>query len=137
MAKKTWKEKFVTNHEPHIELIDKQFADIPAGATMFIATPTLVADYLHQTPAGANIDTKKIRQDLAAANHAEYTCPVTTGIFLRIVAEAAMEDHANGVAKNKLTPFWRAIPPKAPIRKKLSFPVEIVDQWRAEEGLPV
>ncbi|MDI6917975.1 MAG: MGMT family protein, partial [Thermoplasmatales archaeon] len=35
------------------------------------------------------------------------TCPITTGIFIRIAAEAAEEDLRSG--KKKITPYWRVI----------------------------
>ena len=35
------------------------------------------------------------------------TCPLVTGIFLRIVAEAAEEDARGG--KPEITPYWRVV----------------------------
>ncbi len=35
------------------------------------------------------------------------TCPLTTGIFLRIAAEAAGEDDGSG--KTRITPYWRVV----------------------------
>lgn len=35
---------------------------------------------------------------------ADYTCPITTGIFLRIVAEAALEE-----ARDREVPVWRVV----------------------------
>ncbi len=96
MARKTWKEKFESKSEPEIRRPENAFADITAGSTMLIATPGIIADYITSIPRGKHADVKKIRRDLAATYHAEYTCPVTTGIFLRIVAETALRGAYGG-----------------------------------------
>jgi hypothetical protein len=62
-----------------------------------------------------------MRADLSAEMGAEYTCPLTTGIFLRILAEFTHEQKQNGVPLKDLAPIWRVIRPEVPIWKKLSF----------------
>ena len=54
-------------------------------------------------------------------HNADYTCPVTTGIFLRIVAEANYEKWQQGKALEEITPFWRVIEPNSALAKKLTF----------------
>ena len=44
--KKTWTEKMNPDMEPKVKKVENDFADIPAGATMLIATPNIVADYI-------------------------------------------------------------------------------------------
>ena len=44
---------------------------------------------------------------LAKDFSADVTCPLTTGIFLRIVAEAAEENRLAG--HKRLAPYWRVI----------------------------
>lgn len=62
---------------------------------------------------------------------------MTTGIRLRIVTEAMYEKWEAGAAFDDLPPVWRAIGPKAPILKTVSFdPAFLIDR-RAAEGLPV
>jgi len=75
-----------------------------------------------------------MRVDLANSNKADCTCPLTTGIFLRIVAEAAFET-INGGNSPDTTPFWRVIEPKASIVKKLSFDGAFIQQMRDEENI--
>ena len=97
MAKnKTWLDKLNEKKEPKIKRIEKSFADIPAGSNMFIATPQLIDQYIQEIGFGKRIDSKTLRNDLALEHNAEYTCPVTTGIFLRIVAEANYEKFQQG-----------------------------------------
>ena len=114
---------------------DYDFADIPAGAKMLIATPLIVDAYVKEIPRGTFTDIKQMRKDLAAGHHAEYTCPVTTGIFLRIVAENAYEEFKKGKPLNKITPFWRALSVKSPSAKKLTFGIKFLKDQQKKEGI--
>lgn len=114
---------------------DYDFADIPAGAKMLIATPMIVDQYIRQIPKGHFTDIKQMRKDLAAEYKAQYTCPVTTGIFLRIVAENAYEEYKKGKALNKITPFWRAMSIKSPSAKKLTFGIKFLKDQQKKEGI--
>ncbi|GAB5526224.1 MAG: hypothetical protein Roseis2KO_40960 [Roseivirga sp.] len=133
---KSWEEKFNSDKPWLVKQIDKDFADIPAGAQMLIATPAIIADYLKQIPEGYSTDVKKIRTDLANEYGAEYTCPVTTGIFLRTVAEFGHEQVLAGKALSEIPPFWRAIDQKSNTMKKLSFDKSFITRQRQAEGLP-
>lgn len=133
---KSWEEKFNSDKPHQVKQIDKDFADIPAGAQMLIATPRIIADYLNQIPEGYGTDVKKIRTDLANEYGAQYTCPVTTGIFLRTVAEFAHEQIEAGKALTEVPPFWRAIDRKSNTIKKLSFDKGFIADRRLAEGLP-
>ena len=133
--RKTWAEKMNPGRQAEVKKIDKEFADIPAGSTMLIATPQIVADYIGHIPKGKTADIKQIRKNLAGEYHADCTCPVTTGIFLRIAAEAAYEEHQAGKPLKDISPFWRVINEKSPTIKKLSFPADFVIRNRKEEGI--
>jgi hypothetical protein len=119
--KKTWLDKLNETKEPKIKRIDIDFADIPAGSNMLIATPKIIDKYIQEIGVGKRIDTKTLRKDLALAHNADYTCPVTAGIFLRIVAEANYEKLQQGKHVKEITPFWRVIEPKSVLAKKLTF----------------
>ncbi|MFY0603221.1 MAG: hypothetical protein JXQ93_04680 [Flavobacteriaceae bacterium] len=135
MAKKTWLEKFNSN-KPHIvKVIDKRFADMPAGTNMFIATPKIVDAYVNHIPRGVEVDIVTMRKDLAAEYDAEKTCPVTASIFLRVASEVAFEEYQKGVSLDKITPFWRVITPKMPIAKKLTCGLDFIKEQRINEGL--
>lgn len=133
---KSWQEKFNSDKPFQLKQIEKDFADIPAGASMLIATPQIIADYLTQIPKGYSTDVKKIRTDLANEYGAEYTCPVTTGIFLRTVAEFGYEQIEAGKSANEVPPFWRAIDKRSNTIKKLSFDTDFIMKQRETEGLP-
>ena len=119
--KKSWLDKLNENKEPKIKKIDIDFADIPAGSNMFIATPKLIDQYINEIGVGKRIDLKTLRKDLPIEHNADYTCPVTTGIFLRIVAEANYEKLQQGIHLQEITPFWRVIEPNSALAKKLTF----------------
>ena len=59
-----------------------------------------------------------MRDDLAKEYNADKTCPVTTGIFLRIVAEASYEEYDNGIDLNTITPFWRIVNPNSKVGRR-------------------
>ncbi|MFI4962682.1 MAG: hypothetical protein ACHP6H_02365 [Legionellales bacterium] len=135
--RKTWQEKLHNGKVSKIEVLDKNFADIPKGATMLIATPEIVDAYIRNIPKGTHTGLQQMRKDLAAEYNAQYCCPVTSGIFLRIVAEAAYGEYMAGKPLKKITPFWRMIDGKAPVTKKLTFGVAFIKEQRAKEGLPL
>jgi hypothetical protein len=131
--RKTWQQKLNNGRQPQIETSDKDFAGIKAGQTMLIPTPGLIADYIRQVPEGRFVDSATIRKDLAIEHGAEVTCPLTTGIFLRIVAEAAYEEYLQGKPVGQLTPFWRVIDEKSPTAKKLTFGTSFLKDQREKE----
>ena len=132
--KKSWLDKLNENKEPKIKRIEIDFADIPAGSTMFIATPKLIDQYIKEIGVGKRVDIKTLRKDLALEHKADYTCPVTTGIFLRIVAEANYEKLQQGKSLEEITPFWRVIEPKSALAKKLTFGQEFLMQQIEKES---
>ena len=78
---------------------------------------------------------QQMRKDLAAEYNADYMCPITAGIFLRIAAEAAYEEYEKGRSLKSITPFWRMIDERSPAIKKLSFGKEFVLDMRQKERL--
>ena len=91
-VKRTWIEKRDCDKSLKIKTIDKKFADIPEGSKMFIATPQIIDEYVKHIPFGKSTELSTMRNDLAIEYQADKTCPVTTGIFLRIVSEASFEE---------------------------------------------
>ena len=67
---------------------------------------------------GKKVAVQTMRKDLAIENRADYTCPVTTGIFLRIVAEANFEKYQQTNSLKDITPFWRVVEPNSTLSKK-------------------
>jgi alkylated DNA nucleotide flippase Atl1 len=74
---------------------------------MLIATPRLLDKLVRKVPEGKLTTVSQIMERLAHDHFCDSTCPMTTGIFLRIVAEAAEEDAAAG--QKSITPYWRVL----------------------------
>ncbi len=132
-TKKSWLDKLNEHKEPKIKRIDIDFADIPSGSNMLIATPKIIDQYIQEIGVGKCINIKTLRKDLAIQHNADYTCPVTTGIFLRIVAEANYEKFQQGKRIEEITPFWRAIEPNSVLAKKLTCRQDFILQQIEKE----
>ena len=73
-----------------------------------------------------------MRKDLALTHQSEVNCPVTTGIFLRIVSEVSYEKIIQG-EKNP-TSFWRVFDPQSKLANKLSCGPSFVQEMRVLEA---
>jgi alkylated DNA nucleotide flippase Atl1 len=74
---------------------------------MLIPTALEVDGMIRKIPRGQVSTLAEIRKRLARWHDVDVTCPLVTGIFLRIVAEAAEEDRLAG--KSEITPYWRVV----------------------------
>lgn len=133
-SQKSWADKMEQDHSV-IKKLDKDFADMKSGSLMYISNPKTIEAYIRNIPKGKAVDLKTMRKDLALEHAAEVTCPVTTGIFLRIVAEAANEQLEQGKTISRITPFWRVIDTKMPLAKKLTFGTKLIREQRKKEKL--
>jgi len=126
---KSWQEKFDSVPSAHVSVLGKGMLGLPAGARLLISDPREIAAAIRAVPPGQTITVAELRNRLAVAHSADATCPLTTGIFLRIVAEASLESESG-------VPFWRAIDPKSPLAKKISIGSAGIQARRdAEMGL--
>ena len=132
---KSWNEKLYSEKTHKVKHLDKRFVDIPADSQRLVATPVIFDNYIKQIPKGETKSIKEMRNDLAKTYFANYTCPVTTGMFVRIVAEAAYEKYLEGWDIEEITPFWRVIDENSSIAKKLSFDYSFIREQRIKEGI--
>jgi len=84
---------------------------------MLIPCPMDVDALIRTVKRGALITQSEIRARLAEAHQADAVCPITTGIFVRLAAEAAEEDLRSG--KQRVTPYWRVIRDDGTLNDKL------------------
>lgn len=131
--KPSWNDKLRCSKAPQVKRLEKAFSGMPEGSLMLIASPEIIDAYVRGIPRGQTVTTKAMRDELADRYRAEHTCPVTTGIFLRIVAEAAWESHLAGEPLDPITPFWRIIEPDSPLAQKLACGSEFIAEQRAKE----
>ena len=113
--------------------LEKPFAGAAAGAKMLVATPEIVRDYMSAIPRGETRTVREMRADLAKKFKAQTTCPTSSGIFVRIASEAALEDFAEGKPVSKITPFWRLVDPESPAAQKLSCGPNFIEKQRKAE----
>lgn len=128
MAKSAAKKK-----EPKRVVLETRFAGIEAGSILYVATPDIVADYVRKIPPGTTRSIPRMRRDLAKKNKADATCPVSTAIFLRSVAEISLKAMAEGAQAAEVTPFWRIVEPGSPIAKRLALDEDWILGQRAME----
>ena len=131
--KKSWLEKFDAVKEAQVKRVYNSFADVPAGSRMLIPTPKIIDDYIKSIPKGVVVSVQTMRQDLALANGADFTCPLTAGIFLRIVAELAYEKHLKTKKLKGITPFWRVVDPHSNLANKLTCGKDFIIKNREGE----
>ena len=131
---KTWTQKLDDGRAPKVEPLTRPYAGAPEGAAMLVSTPREVEAYMRSVPAGETRTIAQMREDLARAHGADVTCPMSTSIFARIAAEAALEAAEQGRPAEEVTPFWRVIGPETPLAKKLSCGPAFVAKRRQAEA---
>lgn len=135
MAKKTWAEKLNNGHEPKVEIVEKDFSWVKAGTKILIVNPIVMKEQIEAIPHGQQKTVPQIREELAQQFGADMTCPMSSGIFVRIVAEAAWDEHLAGKSLEEITPFWRVIQPNDKVVAKLICGANFIKQMRQEEGI--
>ena len=118
---------------PKVVILEKDFAGIRAGNRMFVATPKIVDEFINKIPYGRFITMPELRADLAKEYDCDATCPVSTAIFLRVVAEAALEHLEQGAKTADITPFWRVVAPGDKVSARLPIDQKWLEARRQEE----
>ena len=128
---KTIEEKMATPAKPEVKHVNhRNGSNFPAGK-MLIPTPKLIDEVIRKIPKGEIRTIEEIRDQLAKRFHADFTCPLTTGIFIRIVAENA--EHQHKLGKKDITPYWRVVQKDGSFNPKLpGGPVAQARKLRAE-----
>jgi alkylated DNA nucleotide flippase Atl1 len=103
----SWREKLENSGHAKVVPIPPGMRKRFGSGTMLIPKPLDVDALIRRVPQGKLITTDQIRAALARAAGASVTCPLVTGMFIRIVAEAAEEDALQG--KPFITPYWRVV----------------------------
>lgn len=75
--------------------------------TLLIPRPLDIDARVRKIRQGGFATIGGIRRELAHKAGADFSCPFTSGIFLRLVAEAAEEDRRAG--KQRIAPYWRVV----------------------------
>jgi len=106
-TRRSWREKMDNPNLPKVVDIPRNWQKWCGPGSMVIPSPRQVDALIRAVPKGRLITVKQIREILAAEHMARIACPLTTGIFVRIAAEAAEEDAQAG--RTRITPYWRVV----------------------------
>lgn len=136
MTKKTALERLAQDKQTKRVLLEKSFGGMAAGQHMFVATPSLVANYIKNIPYGETRSVENMRADLAIANGCAGTCPMSTAIFIRIAGEASLEQIAAGYPAADVIPIWRIIDGSHKIAKRLNVDSAWLNEQRGAEVTP-
>ncbi len=100
--------------EPRIVVLTEPKGNAYPPGRMLIASPDTIAAIVQRIPRGQVLRLGDLRAALATAYDANYTCPMTTGIFLRMLAEDV--DRA-GTGDDM--PWWRVVRDNGALLDKL------------------
>ena len=106
MTRKTYNEKLHSPGDlPKIEDISDQPEAVArlGGTRMLIAAPMQYNKIMAYIPEGKLTTTDRIRAYLATQTNADFTCPLTAGIFINICANASAERDYEPI------PWWRTL----------------------------
>jgi 6-O-methylguanine DNA methyltransferase, DNA binding domain len=107
--KLTWNEKLFRDEGfPKVVPIGPSMTSQWGQGTMVIPAPREVDEIMKRVPEGKLLTINEIRAVLARRHGATIGCPMTTGIFAWIAANAAAED-AGDQSDEGCTPYWRTL----------------------------
>lgn len=114
---------------PKIQIVtDQKTIEKYGGEKMFFA-PALAYDEIMKTiPYGKVITVGNIREFFARKNHADFTDPITAGIFVSIAAWASEQ------RSQDKTPYWRTLKTHGELNPKYPGGIEAQKEKLESEG---
>ena len=106
MARKTYNQKLNASKDmPRVETLTDPAAVARYGGEKMLLAPPLAYDALMKTvPEGSITTSDRIRARLAREHGADFTCPLTAGIFINVAAHASDER-----GESEPTPWFRTL----------------------------
>jgi len=131
--RKSWSEKLKDNKGlPKVEKITGKMSRRWGTGTVVIPAPIEVDEIMRRIPEGKLITINEIRAALAKKHKATIGCPITTGIFAWVAANAAEERRQEG--EKEITPYWRTLKTGGVINEKYPSGVEGQKKLLEKEG---
>jgi len=94
---KSAKEKLADDKDlPRVERITEGQQKVWGSGTIVIPAPREVDELMKRVPKGRITTIHDIRSSLAKRHKATIACPITTGIFASVAAQAAEENATEG-----------------------------------------
>ena len=98
------------------------------GEKMFFAPPIAYDEIMKTVPYGKVTTVGAIRELFAKKNNADFTCPITAGIFISIAAWASYQR-----TKDE-TPYWRTLKANGELNPKYPGGVDVQKEKLQAEG---
>ena len=114
---------------PKIQIVeDEKTIKKYGGTKMFFAPPIYYDEKKKKVPKGKLITVSVMRDYLAKTNNADFTDPMTAGIFVNIVAWASYQRDED------ITPYWRTLKSDGELNVKYPEGKELQKRLLEEEG---
>lgn len=114
---------------PKIQILkDEKMIKKYGGSKMFFAPPIYYNELMKKVPKGKLITIYQMRNYLAKENNADFTDPMTSGIFVNIVAWASYQRNED------ITPYWRTLKSDGELNNKYPEAIELQKKLLEEEG---
>ena len=114
---------------PKIQIVtDEATIKKYGGERMYFAPPVTYDEIMKKVPFGKVITVGAVREYLAKKNDADFTDPITAGIFVSIAAWASHQ------RREDKTPYWRTLKAKGELNAKYPGGVEAQKEKLEAEG---
>ena len=114
---------------PKIQIVtDEATIKKYGGERMYFAPPVTYDEIMKKVPFGKVITVGAVRDYLAKKNNADFTVPITAGIFVSIAAWASHQRHEDK------TPYWRTLKANGELNAKYPGGIEAQKEKLEAEG---
>jgi hypothetical protein len=114
---------------PKIQIVTDEATIRKYGGTrMFFAPPLAYDEVMRTVPCGKLLTVGAIREHFAKENGADFTCPITAGIFISIAAWASHQ------RADDITPYWRTLKANGELNPKYPGGIEAQREKLEAEG---
>lgn len=129
-VKKTFQQKLLDAKDmPRVQVItDARSIKTYGGDRMLLMPPLAYDEVMRKIPKGKLCTSTGIRAHFAKAQGADFTCPLTAGIFISLCAQASEERGTDP------TPFWRTLKKDGELNEKYPGGVQRQKELLEQEG---
>ncbi|MBC8203526.1 MAG: MGMT family protein [Planctomycetes bacterium] len=131
-TKKSWREKLADSKDLPKFIKPKGRGAAQYGDKMLVPSPIQVDAMMKKVRKGKVMTIAQLREKLTKDNKATSTCPLCSGIFAWISANAAQESEDDG--RKRITPWWRTVKAKGELNPKYPGGMEEQAKRLRKEG---
>lgn len=114
---------------PKIQIVsDEKVIKKYGGTRMFFAPPLYYDKLMKKVPSGKLLTIGQMREYFAKHNSADFTDPMTAGIFVNIAAWASYQRNED------ITPYWRILKSDGELNVKYPEAIELQKRLLEAEG---